>query len=111
MEREELFAQIREEHGSIKLRSLMIESFMPEHFFREVVQARRWDPVNEVWVLPRLDLAGNTVNQPELTDGGQEHEELLAHYERAGAVPDPDEIYLRVGPHDGAGAAAGVGRR
>jgi kinesin family protein 3/17 len=60
-ERSDLLETVHNMHRQIKLRSLMIESFLPYSFYQVVDAARRWDAYNEEWVLPGLELSGNVL--------------------------------------------------
>jgi hypothetical protein len=65
MEREDLVDTIRALDKQMKLKQLVIDTFLPPEVFSQLDGLKHWDNFNDQWSLPGLQFAGNNVPRLE----------------------------------------------
>ena len=71
-EREDLLQDIHILTQQIKLKDLLIASYIPPHHQQRIMQHCSWDDMQQCWQIEHLHLAGNAVRaQQQLTDRHQ----------------------------------------
>jgi Kinesin motor domain len=65
LEREDLVQEIRSLTQQIKLKNIILTSFIPQEEIMHIERIARWDEESEEWSLPRLDISGNHVKGPK----------------------------------------------
>lgn len=58
---------IRQLSRTLKLKDLIIANFIPEDAARSIEKRAAWSPEEDAWLVPRLELAGNSrahLNRP-----------------------------------------------
>ena len=88
-EREEFLDTIRELQRDLKLKQLTIDNFVPPDEVERVESRAKWDSEKEVWVLPRLDLAGNSRRARPVSDTRMRIPESDGARRRATFDPNP----------------------
>ncbi len=61
---------IRELQQELKRKQLIIDNFIPPEEVERVEARARWDEEKSVWILPRLEIAGNSVRTKRLSTDG-----------------------------------------
>lgn len=73
VEKEDLINTIRELDRQLKLKNLVLDSFIPPHYVEVIESRSQWDPYNDSWVIPGLEYAGNNIERPETRFEGEGH--------------------------------------
>ena len=71
-EREDLLDDIRLLTHQIKLKDLLIASYIPPHHQQRIMQHCTWDDVQQAWHIDQLSLAGNAVQGQRSREAAQE---------------------------------------
>eukprot|EP00392_Amoebophrya_sp_AT5.2_P003734 g3739.t1 len=66
LEREDLLATIRSAAKEVKLKSLLMEEFIPLQSRQLLEQHSQWNEEEGIWAVEKIHLAGNNVVQNEL---------------------------------------------
>lgn len=61
MEREDLVDTIRALDKQMKLKALVVDTFLPPEVVSQLDSLKHWDSFNDQWTLPGLQFAGNTI--------------------------------------------------
>jgi hypothetical protein len=79
IEREELSAGLREMKRDIKLKDLIIASFIPAPCQEKIMRHAHWDEYEDTWTIDAMPLSGNALRaQRDLAAAQKAH--LEAHY-------------------------------
>lgn len=79
-EQVELVDTIRELDKMLKLKSLLVESFIPARYSSRIEARAVWDAANDSWLLPGLEIAGNNISrlaQPNSALAGGDEDYLV----------------------------------
>lgn len=79
IEREELSAGLREMKRDIKLKDLIIASFIPAAYQEKIMRHAHWDEYEDTWTIDAMPITGNALRaQRDLAIAQKAH--LEAHY-------------------------------
>ena len=96
-EREDLLDDIRLLTHQIKLKDLLIASYIPPHHQQRIMQHCTWDDVQQAWHIDQLSLAGNAVQGQRSREAAQEEAGIAGvhgastHKAAAQAVPSQQQ--------------------
>jgi kinesin family protein 3/17 len=62
-ERSDMLDTIRELSRNIKLKDTIIQNFIPDETARSIEKRSAWSNEEEMWMIPKLDFAGNKIRQ------------------------------------------------
>eukprot|EP01006_Ploeotia_vitrea_P037465 TRINITY_DN66130_c1_g8_i1.p1 TRINITY_DN66130_c1_g8~~TRINITY_DN66130_c1_g8_i1.p1 ORF type:complete len:769 (-),score=454.54 TRINITY_DN66130_c1_g8_i1:1118-3304(-) len=69
LEKEELVDTIRGLDRELKLKQMILESFIPAHYIEKIEQVSHWNEYLDSWEIPGYQYAGNNVDRPESRGG------------------------------------------
>lgn len=92
LEREDMLDNIRELTTQLKLKTLIIENFVPKTSVVDIESRAVWNKEKDNWDLPKLDIAGNQIRpRRPLSAGGLRRPET--EYSRQRKTFDPSPRY------------------
>ena len=67
LERQDLIDEIRIITQQVKLKNLMLSSFVPQEKILDIERIARWNEESEEWYLPKLEISGNSLRGTKAT--------------------------------------------
>ena len=89
VEREDMLDSIRELTRQLKLKSLIIDSFVPPQYAQAILRKSYWDEETENWVIENIEFSGNKVRPATTVQGVKRPTSKYALLKRQAGDPNP----------------------